>query len=77
MTTTKQKPSSVPAALNVYKKVAIIRNSDDVLTYEDIGGTLKTVTDLHLAAVATVSLGSNKLSSFLFTYFYSIFNYLL
>lgn len=60
MTTTKQKPSSVPAALNVYKKVAIIRNSDDVLTYEDIGGTLKTVTDLHLAAVATTHLHKPK-----------------
>jgi hypothetical protein len=43
------------AALNVYKKVAIIRGSDDVLTYEDAEGNIKTITDLHLAAVATVS----------------------
>jgi hypothetical protein len=56
--TTKSKPKpsgSVPAALNVYKKVAIIRGSDDVLTYEDTDGNFKTVADLHLAAVATVS----------------------
>lgn len=44
------------AALNVYKKVAIIRGSDDVLTYEDPEGKVKTVTDLHLAAVESVSL---------------------
>ena len=44
------------AALNVYKKVAIIRRSTDVLTYEDAEGKSKTVTDLHLAAVATVSI---------------------
>ncbi|MGK3744876.1 MAG: hypothetical protein ACI8RD_003825 [Bacillariaceae sp.] len=53
----KPKPSSgnAPTALNVYKKVAIIRGSDDVLTYEDTDGNFKTVEDLHLAAVATVS----------------------
>lgn len=43
------------AGLNVYKKVAIIRKADDVLTYEDNEGNVKTVTDLHLAAAATVS----------------------
>jgi hypothetical protein len=42
------------AALNVYIKVAIIRKADDVLTYEDGEGTIKTVTDLHLAAAVTV-----------------------
>jgi hypothetical protein len=42
------------SALNVYKKVAIIRGSDDVLTYEDPDGNIKTVTDLHLAAVESV-----------------------
>lgn len=42
------------AALNVYKKVAIIRGSDDSLTFEDPEGNVKTITDLHLAAVATV-----------------------
>jgi hypothetical protein len=46
---------TAPSALNVYKKVAIIRGSDDVLTYEDGEGNFKSVTDLHLAAVATVS----------------------
>ena len=52
------KTSSItaPSALNVYKKVAIIRGSDDVLTYEDSEGSFKTVTDLHLAAAATVSI---------------------
>ena len=48
------------AALNVYKKVAIIRRSTDVLTYEDAEGKSKTVTDLHLAAVETVSSPSGK-----------------
>jgi hypothetical protein len=43
------------AALNVYKKVAIIRRSTDALTYEDAEGAVKTITDLHLAAsTATV-----------------------
>ena len=42
------------AALNVYIKVAIIRKADDVLTYEDSEGNIKTVTDLHLAAAVTV-----------------------
>jgi hypothetical protein len=42
------------AALNVYKKVAIIRGSDDVLTYEDPEGNIKSVTDLHLASVESV-----------------------
>ena len=50
------------AALNVYKKVAIIRRSTDVLTYEDAEGKSKTVTDLHLAAVETVSSPSGKIS---------------
>jgi hypothetical protein len=41
------------AALNVYKKVAIIRRSTDVLSYEDVDGNVKTITDLHLAAAET------------------------
>jgi len=53
MATTTSKPGV--AALSVYKKVAIIRKADDVLNYEDSEGNIKTVTDLHLAAVATVS----------------------
>jgi hypothetical protein len=44
------------AALNVYKKVAIIRRSTDSLTYEDVDGNLKTVTDLGEAASSAVSL---------------------
>lgn len=52
---TKQATIAAPSALNVYKEVAIIRGSEDVLTYEDGEGGYKTVTDLHLAAVATVS----------------------
>jgi len=57
----KRKLSSVPAALNVYKKVAIIRGSDDVLTYEDNDGNFRTVTDLHLAAAVTTPLRKPKL----------------
>ena len=52
---TKSTGIAAPSALNVYKKVAIIRGEDDVLTYEDVEGGFKTITDLHLAAVATVS----------------------
>ena len=57
MTASTPKPTGIaaPSALNVYKKVAIIRGEEDVLTYEDGDGGYKTVTDLHLAAVATVS----------------------
>ena len=44
------------AALNVYKKVALIRSSEDVLRYEDESGQVKEISDLHLAAVETVSL---------------------
>lgn len=42
--------------LSVYKKIAIIRKADDVLSYEDNEGTSKTITELHMAAAATVSL---------------------
>jgi hypothetical protein len=44
------------AALNVYKQVGIIRRSTDVLSYEDSEGHSKTITDLHLAAAATVCI---------------------
>ena len=47
-------PNAGASALNVYKKVAIIRGEEDVLTYEDGEGNVKTVTDLHLAAVESV-----------------------
>jgi len=57
----KQISITAPSALNVYKKVAIIRGSDDVLTYEDGEGYFKTVTDLHLAAVTTTPLDNPKL----------------
>jgi hypothetical protein len=46
-------PQGGVAALNVYKKVAIIRRSTDVLSYEDVDGNVKTITDLHLAAAET------------------------
>mmetsp|Transcript_47547 Transcript_47547/g.136700 ORF Transcript_47547/g.136700 Transcript_47547/m.136700 type:complete len:549 (-) Transcript_47547:70-1716(-) len=48
------------AGLNVYKKVAIIRKADDVLTYEDGEGNVKTITDLHLAASATAPIHKAK-----------------
>lgn len=47
------------AALNVYKKVAIIRRPTDSLTYEDSDGNLKTVTDLGDAASSAVSIQYN------------------
>lgn len=53
-TTTPANTSAAAAALNVYKTVAIIRGSDDVLTYEDTEGNFKSVADLHLAAVESV-----------------------
>jgi len=61
-TNSSKKKNSIkaPSALNVYKKVAIIRGSDDVLTYEDGEGNFKTVTDLHLAAVSTTPLHKPK-----------------
>ena len=49
------------AALNVYKKVAIVRKSSDTLTYEDNDGNTKTIKDLAGAvssAVSHVSLSS-------------------
>eukprot|EP00934_Nitzschia_sp_Nitz4_P000268 Nitzschia sp. Nitz4//scaffold76_size158648//47065//48882//NITZ4_002538-RA/size158648-processed-gene-0.234-mRNA-1//1//CDS//3329557821//268//frame0 len=44
------------AGLNVYKKLAIIRKADDVLTYEEADGAVKTISDLHLAAAATTPM---------------------
>jgi len=43
------------AALNVYKRVAIVRSEQDSLTYEDANGSLKTVTDIGPAASTAVS----------------------
>ena len=57
--TAKGPKASTTTGLNVYKKVAIIRKADDVLTYEDSEG-VKTITDLHLAAAATVSIDSER-----------------
>ncbi|KAL3940248.1 MAG: hypothetical protein SGBAC_005183 [Bacillariaceae sp.] len=52
------------AALNVYKKVAVIRKSTDVLTYDDDEGNTKSISDLHLAAAtAAPSLKSKKAKS--------------
>ncbi|KAL3918674.1 MAG: hypothetical protein SGILL_004125, partial [Bacillariaceae sp.] len=55
-------PSAAPSnsALNVYKKVAIIRGEKDVVTYEDNEGNVKTVTDLHLAAVESTPMTKPK-----------------
>lgn len=43
------------SALNVYKKIAIVRRSTDALTYEDGDGNVKTVADLGKAASTSVS----------------------
>ena len=37
------KPAVAPPALNVYKKVAVIRQPSDSLTYEDAEGNIKSV----------------------------------
>lgn len=42
------------AALNVYKRVAVIRRETDSLAYEDAEGSVKTVTDLGQAASTAV-----------------------
>lgn len=44
------------AALNVYKKVAVIRRSTDSLAYEDGDGQVKTLTDLGQAASTAVRI---------------------
>jgi hypothetical protein len=46
------------ASLNVYKKVAIVRRASDTLSYEDIDGTIKTISDLGEAAATSVRLKS-------------------
>jgi enhancer of polycomb-like protein len=47
------------AALNVYKKVAVIRRATDSLNYEDAEGNLRTVSDLgHAASTATPALAT-------------------
>jgi enhancer of polycomb-like protein len=47
------------AALNVYKKVAVIRRASDSLNYEDADGNLRTVSDLgHAASTATPALAT-------------------
>lgn len=63
------KPTS---GLNVYKKVAIIRKADDVLSFEDADGSVKAITDLHLAAASTVGLQLGWLD-----YLFVLFAYLL
>jgi len=50
------------AALNVYKKVAIIRNPTDTLTYEDVDGKLQRISELGEAVTAsTPTLTTAKL----------------
>lgn len=48
------------AALNVYKKVAIVRRSTDTVTYEDEKGNLKVVSDLVGEVVAASSSAKPK-----------------
>ncbi|CAB9512073.1 of polycomb homolog 2 [Seminavis robusta] len=49
------------AALNVYKKVAVIRKETDSLNYEDADGNVRTVSDLgHAASTAAPALTANK-----------------
>jgi hypothetical protein len=49
------KGGSVSApSLNVYKKVSVIRKSNDTLTYEDVEGTVKSLSIKELGdAIAT------------------------
>ena len=42
------------AAINVYKKVTIVRRSSDTVTYEDNDGNIKTVKDLGEVASTAV-----------------------
>lgn len=42
------KPTVAPPALNVYKKVAVIRKPSDSLTYEDAEGNIKSVSAQEL-----------------------------
>jgi hypothetical protein len=55
MATSKANSSaSAPSSLNVYKKVSVIRKSDDRLTYEDVEGTVKSLSIKELGdAIAT------------------------
>jgi hypothetical protein len=55
MATSKSKGSTVSApSLNVYKKVSVIRKSNDRLTYEDVEGTAKSLSIKELGdAIAT------------------------
>lgn len=43
------------AALNVYKKIAIVRHESDTLSYEDEHGNVQTVANLGAAAASSVS----------------------
>ena len=58
-----------PPSLNVYKKVAVIRRSDDKLQYEDATGNLKTVSiqELGDAISKAVSLNSSAVTGRLAT----------
>jgi hypothetical protein len=53
MASTKGDSVSAPS-LNVYKKVVVIRKSNDRLTYEDVEGTVKSLSVKELGdAIAT------------------------
>ena len=42
------------ASLNVYKKIAIVRRASDTLSYEDVDGATKTISDFGEAAATYV-----------------------
>lgn len=58
------------AALNVYKKVAIVRKSSDTLTYEDDQGNTKTISELAGAVSSAVSRLNHHRSTHAFADFY-------
>ena len=54
MATSKGSSSLSAPSLNVYKKVSVIRKSNDRLTYEDVEGTVKSLSIKELGdAIAT------------------------
>lgn len=58
------------AAINVYKKVAIVRRSSDTVTYEDSDGNIKTVKDLGEVASAAVSRARLRLTMYMHLLFW-------
>ena len=58
------------AALNVYRKVALVRSSNDTLTFEDDTGRLQTVSDFGDAASTSVSVCRAPMNMFVYIYIY-------